>query len=141
MVISQKIFNGTIALLAKSLDLRSRNHHLITSNIANVDTPDYKAIHMDVEQALASRLATSQSVPLQRTHSGHLPLKQRQAEPEHAIRKDTGRLSLRGDGNTVDMDRSMARLSENSLLYNTAAQILRKKFDALRNVIQGGGGK
>ena len=135
-----KLFAGTIALLSRSLDLRSRNHHVIVSNIANADTPDYKSFHMDVEKAMAAQAQNSRSVPLQRTHTDHLPVKQRQVDSRNAIRPEADSISFRGDGNTVNLDRSMARLSENSLLYNAASQILRKKFAALKTVIQGGGG-
>ena len=47
-------------------------------------------------------------------------------------------LSLRGDGNTVDIDRTMGKLAENTLLYNAAAQLISKKFKGLKNVIKGG---
>ncbi len=46
--------------------------------------------------------------------------------------------SLRADGNTVDIDRAMADLAENTLKYKTAAQLLSAKLKSLRNVIQGG---
>jgi flagellar basal-body rod protein FlgB len=48
-------------------------------------------------------------------------------------------LSLRGDGNTVDIDRTMGQLAENTLLYKTAVQLISKKFNGLKNVIRGGG--
>jgi flagellar basal-body rod protein FlgB len=46
--------------------------------------------------------------------------------------------SLRADGNTVDIDRAMGDLSENTLKYKTSAQLLSSKLKGLRNVIQGG---
>ena len=46
--------------------------------------------------------------------------------------------SLRADGNTVDIDRAMGELAENSLKYKTSAQLLSAKLKSLRNVIQGG---
>jgi flagellar basal-body rod protein FlgB len=53
---------------------------------------------------------------------------------------DTPQFGLRGDGNTVDIDRSMADLAENNLLYNAAAQIIQQKFQALKSAILGGNG-
>jgi flagellar basal-body rod protein FlgB len=46
--------------------------------------------------------------------------------------------SLRGDGNTVDIDRTMGKLAENTLMYRTTAQLISKKFKGLKNVINGG---
>ncbi|MCK5419296.1 MAG: hypothetical protein KAI93_12335, partial [Desulfobacterales bacterium] len=46
--------------------------------------------------------------------------------------------NFRADGNTVDLDRTMGKLAENTILYRTAAQIIRKKFQGLKNAIQGG---
>jgi flagellar basal-body rod protein FlgB len=46
--------------------------------------------------------------------------------------------SIRGDGNTVDIDRTMGKLAQNTLLYNAAAQLLSSKFKGLKNAIKGG---
>ena len=46
--------------------------------------------------------------------------------------------SLRGDGNTVDLDKTMGDMAENTLLFKTAAQIISKKFQGLKEVIKGG---
>jgi flagellar basal-body rod protein FlgB len=46
--------------------------------------------------------------------------------------------SLRGDGNTVDIDRTMGDLSKNTLLYNAATQLISDKFKGLKNAMKGG---
>ena len=137
---SKRIFGGSIPLLSKALDLRSQKHNVIVSNIANVDTPDYKAFRMHVEEALEKGRGTSGSLQLNRTSRSHLPVGRRDAAGARITRESTSGHSLRGDGNTVDPDRSMSRMAENSLLYNTAAQILNKKLQGLKAVIQGGSG-
>jgi len=52
----------------------------------------------------------------------------------------SAQVTLRGDGNTVDMDREMSALAENQLHYKASTQILSKKFQRLRSIIQGGKG-
>jgi flagellar basal-body rod protein FlgB len=47
-------------------------------------------------------------------------------------------MTLRKDGNTVDLDREMAKLSENNLMYNALAQIVSRKFQGLKDAIKGG---
>jgi flagellar basal-body rod protein FlgB len=51
---------------------------------------------------------------------------------------DTQELSLRGDGNTVDIDKQMGNMAENTLMYKAAAQMIHSKFQGLKSAIQGG---
>jgi flagellar basal-body rod protein FlgB len=51
---------------------------------------------------------------------------------------DPPELNFRADGNTVDLDKTMGKLAENTILYRVAAQIISKKFIGLKNAIQGG---
>jgi flagellar basal body rod protein FlgB len=51
---------------------------------------------------------------------------------------DPPEFSLRGDGNTVNVDRTMGKLAENTILYKTAAQLISKKLTGLKNAIKGG---
>ena len=134
------LFDRTVSLLSRVLDLRARNHKVIVSNIANADTPDYKAFKMHVEEALQKQRGTGGSLQLTRTSHSHLPVGRQDAAGARITREPMSGHSLRGDGNTVDPDRTMSRMAENSLLYNTAAQILNKKLQGLKAVIQGGSG-
>jgi flagellar basal-body rod protein FlgB len=135
-----RIFGGTIDIATKALDLRSRRHEVIASNIANADTPGYKAFDVLVDEALQkSSSKHSDSMSVKQTHPGHLPAKaigtRNLDEPmiQHATN-----VSLRGDGNTVDMDREMSNLAANQLLYKATARIMSKKFEGLLHAIRGG---
>ncbi len=133
------LFGGTIELAVKSLDMRSRRHEVIISNVANADTPGYKAFDVLVDEAMAQRSATKPGLQMRQTHSGHLPTApsaERGLSPR--VIQTTAPNNLRGDGNTVDMDREMANLAENQLMYRSSAQIVAKKFQGLKNVIKGG---
>ena len=134
------LFDRTVSLLSRVLDLRARNHNVIVSNIANADTPDYKEFRMHVEEALQRYAETRKAFGLKRTCRTHLPIGRHDAAGARVTRQPTSPFSLRGDGNTVDADRSMSRMAENNLLYNTAAQILNKKLQGLKAAIQGGSG-
>ena len=76
---------------------------------------------------------------MKRTHPGHLPAKALGTRNLGApmIQPETT-VSLRGDGNTVDMDREMSNLAANQLLYKTTARIMSKKFEGLMHAIKGG---
>jgi flagellar basal-body rod protein FlgB len=133
------LFGGTLDLAVKSLNLRARRHKVIISNLANADTPDYKAFDLMVDEALGKRSAAASGLEMQRTHSGHLPTAVSASRgPSPQVVKIEAMNNLRGDGNTVDMDREMANLAENQLMYRTSARIASKKLQGLKNVIQGG---
>ncbi len=136
---SQGIFSGTIPILEKNLDLRSLKHNLIISNIANKDTPNYKAFDLAVEEELEKLTDTNKNMGLKKTHSTHLPASEIGADYSGVtIAPSSNGLVQRRDGNTVDVEAEMTNLAENSLLYDATAQIIRKKFQGLKVVIQGG---
>jgi flagellar basal-body rod protein FlgB len=136
------IFNQTITLLERSLDLRSSKHSAIVSNVANIDTPNYKAFDVMVEDELKKldrSTGTVNGVRMETTRAGHIE-PQRNPIRLTTVRSDDAKGSHveRRDGNTVDLDREMAGMAENSLMYTLSAQIVAKKFQSLRNVIEGG---
>ena len=139
---SDGIFNQTIAILERSLDLRAMKHRSIVSNVANIDTPNYKAFDLMVEdelQRLNRTTGDGQGVQVETTQVGHIKPQRPSLHPS-ALQPRTGDdMHLkRSDGNTVDLDREMAAMAENSLKYSLSAQIIAKKFQSLRNVIKGG---
>jgi flagellar basal-body rod protein FlgB len=133
------IDSKTITLLEKSLDLRSLQHKVLSSNIANMDTPNYKAVELAVEEEMNRDHRPARGLQLRRTHAGHLPIPNESADSVKLRAAKPPELSLRGDGNTVDVDRTMGQLAENTLLYKTAVQLISQKFNGLKNVIKGGG--
>jgi len=132
------IFGGTLSTLEKALDLRSIKHNLIVSNIANVDTPNYKAFDLIVEEEIGKSVRADSNTSIRRTQNGHLPVRATRTGNVRATIVAEPQLTLRADGNSVDMDTMMAKLAENNLMYNAMAQIIAKKFGGLKYVIQEG---
>jgi len=132
------VFSGSMPTLEKVLDLRSKKHSLIVSNITNADTPNYKAFDMMVEEELKKQGPAEKGFALKATHPDHLSSTHKGRMP--GIRQvEADSLTVkRSDNNTVDIDREMANLGENGLLYSAAAQILAQKFASLANAIKGG---
>jgi flagellar basal-body rod protein FlgB len=133
------LFGETLRTGAKALNLRAQRHDMIVSNLANADTPGYKAFDLMVEESIQKQSGSESQIALKRTHPGHLPTARARGT---GIRPEIIRLpeqnNLRGDGNTVDMDREMSNLAGNQLLYRASVQIVAKKFQDLKNVISGG---
>lgn len=139
---SNGIFNQTISLLERSLDLRATKHRSVVSNVANIDTPNYKAFDVMVDdemQRLQRSPEAGQAIRAEATRPNHIDPEKRVAG--RAIRRTRVGNDIhikRRDGNTVDLDQEMATMAENSLMYTLSAQIVAKKFQALRTVIEGG---
>ena len=135
---TQSLFDGTIAILQKSLNVGSVRHKVLTSNIANIDTPNYKAFEVVMEDARKHSSRLEGPIELVRTQPRHLSGPHSASNPIKIKTVDSSGNNFRADGNTVDLDRTMGKLAENTLLYRTAAQIIRMKFQGLKNAIQGG---
>ena len=112
---------------------------VIASNIANADTPNYKAFEMVVAEEMQRNQESGPKIPFARTNPNHLPRLHESTDLVTLKAAKAPDFSLRGDGNTVDIERTMGNLAKNTLLYNTAVQLISKKFSRLKNVIKGGG--
>ena len=130
------LFRDTISLLERSLNIRSLQHRVLSSNIANMDTPNYKAVELAVAEEINRNQDSASSVQLVQTQPGHLPLKYSPADHVKLKIAKPPEFSLRGDGNTVDLDRTMGKLAENTLLFRTAAQLISQKFSGIKNCNQ-----
>jgi flagellar basal-body rod protein FlgB len=133
----KNIFTETLQRLEKNLDLRSRKHDLIVSNIANKDTPGYKAFDLIVEEEIKG-MSNKENLELARTHPMHTKAKRdRQNDYQIGIITDNS-FTTESKENSVDLDREMGKLAENNLMFNVTSQIISKKINSLKNAIQGG---
>lgn len=121
----------------RALDVMSRRQALIASNIGNMDTPGYKTVDLDFQEALRNALDIEDSgTELRRTHPLHLP--HQGYEASDALARTVQGLPIRNDGNNVDLDREMLSLSETRARYEAAAQMLRVRLRQLRSAITEG---
>lgn len=133
------LFDGTMSLLQRTLNLRSAQQHALSANIANADTPRYRSFEVAVDEELRKLRPDGSRLEMVRTQAVHMPQPVNPATDSVSLRAGaaTG-FSLRADGNTVDIDRAMGDLAENTLKYKTSVQLLSAKLRSLKNVIQGG---
>ena len=123
------LFDKTTRALGASLTLRQTRNNVISSNVANAETPNFQAKKMDFENALARALDVED---LGGTASGAIG----RVGAEIYENPD---ISVNNDGNTVDMDKEMASLAENSLMYKAAVQLINKKMATLKYAATDGG--
>ena len=136
---TDRIFGSTMAILQRSLDLRSRNQQLIVSNLANADTPNYKAFKMIAANKVGHGARHGASMTMARTDNQHMAPRRQAGGGQPIERISANPHSIRGDGNTVELEKEMSNLAENTLMYNTATRLVANKFNLLKSVIKGGG--
>src|SRR5690554_6596178 len=118
----------------QTLALRQQRQETLASNIANADTPNYKA--RDFDFAAELKRATAQQggpVKLANTHAGHMQLKNSMATVDMQYRTPA---QNRLDGNTVDMDMERAQFLDNSLRYQADIQFTDDRINGLRKAMQ-----
>ncbi|MBI5756902.1 MAG: flagellar basal body rod protein FlgB [Planctomycetales bacterium] len=108
-------------LLAKMVDVANLRHKVLAQNVANVNTPGYRRLNVQFDEALANQLAK------------HGPRGLENATPE-IIEDDVSPSRL--DGNNVAIDSEMMRINKNTLLNNTYLQILATKMAMMRRATE-----
>jgi flagellar basal-body rod protein FlgB len=131
-------FDPIIGALNTSLNLRLTNQNVISANIANADTPGYKAQAMEFENALRQALDVGQGVKAEASEPGHILRRPTDAVHPEIYEDPNGVESL--DGNTVDRAAEMAKLAENQILYDASVEMLKRKLGMLKYAIGEGGG-
>ncbi len=119
--------------LPADLAVYSKRSGLLASNIANADTPGYKARDIDFRAALSQ--ASGDQLALKTTRGNHIASAgNRTSSPEVLYRVPT-QPSL--DGNTVDSQQEKARFTENAIRYQSTLTFLGGKFSGLKLAIKG----
>jgi len=112
-------FLEIIDLLEKALDIRAFYHRILASNIANVETPGYKEKDIDFRKELDSSTR----------EPAHIEVKVKETI-------DGGIAAI--DGNTVNMEDQIVKMTENTLMFNSLVQMINKKFTMIRYAINEG---
>ncbi len=131
-----KLFDRTILLLERVLDLRAAWHQVIASNIANEETPGYRAKELPFREALAAAARGELAGRLLVTHSRHLRPGEGGASPGAVRLADASAGATGLDANTVNLEVEMAKLTDNAMQYNAAAAIVAMRFQQLLAVIR-----
>lgn len=131
--------SSTHNLLAKALDYRSIRQDMISSNIANADTPFYKPRDIRFEDALAAEKAKilnqdSSKLDIAQTNSAHIPLQSESMSYRPKTFFRDGHMA-RNDGNSVDLDVETTEMSKNSVMFAALVNALKKDTMIYRSVI------
>lgn len=133
--LNRSLFDRTVSVLGRTLDYRVRNQRVITSNIANIDTPGYRPKQLKFDEELRKAVDSSQ-IGLRKTDRNHLPGSQQfPSSAKSSCVEEISAESIAGDA-SLDIDREMAKMAKNNLLYEATVKMLSRKFDLLRTAIE-----
>lgn len=125
--------NDKLDTLGDALKLRAQRQQLLAANIANADTPGYKAVDFDFATAL--NRARSPRIGLAATHPGHISTRRGGVEGLDIKYRVPFQDAI--DGNTVEIDREVAQFTENAIGYQARAQFLGDAIREMRFAISG----
>lgn len=146
-----RLFDKTTNLLHRALDLRGVKHQATISNIANQETPHYKAKELDFKKVIRDFLPLPIEGPMSVTHKAHFSFTMKLAQTNAAHIPINGHVwsaesyvtesqdkTTRIDQNNVNAEQEMARLSENNLMFNASSQMISGKFLGVKSAIREG---
>ena len=107
--------DSDMAFGREALDVRAYRQELLSSNIANADTPGYKTLDVEMPGDFTSVFAQFAPMPT-----------------------EVAGLSAHNDGNNVSIDRESRLLAENDIRFNLATQLLRSRIKGIRSAIEEG---
>jgi flagellar basal-body rod protein FlgB len=135
VIVVSRIDNA-LSFQQQALGLRAYRQEILAGNIANADTPNYKARDFDFSATLKEAVAgrSGGSLPLVTTSSQHLPGGVA-AGPARLMYRTPAQSSA--DGNTVDMDVERAQFSENAVQYEAGLTFISQHLKTLLAAVQG----
>lgn len=118
----------SIKLLENLIIYGAKRHGVLLSNIANVDTPNYK-----VKDLVFPKLIEEEKLRLEVTHEQHI-----QIEPQKELKEEVVELPNESweDKNNVEIDKEVAKITENSILYQSGLQLLSSRIKMFKNALR-----
>lgn len=110
----------SIEAMTAAMSLRLKRHAVIAGNIANADTPGYRPKQIAFEDSLQKAVHNRSIDSLGKLEGKTMTIDDGIARP---------------DGNSVSMDKQMANMTENTLLYSATAEFVARKFRMIKSVI------
>ncbi|TSB46405.1 flagellar basal body rod protein FlgB [Alkalicoccobacillus porphyridii] len=128
------LFSGTsFRSIELGINQAQKNQQILAHNIANADTPGYKAKERSFLNMLENEL-TNANLSAKKTNTSHVDF--RGGSSSSRLNELKGQYHHNGNG--VDIDKEMANLAENQIQYNALIERLNGRFSSLQSVIRGG---
>lgn len=125
-----------LSVYSQAMNFRTQRHQVLASNIANADTPHYKARDFKFADALTAAVGRDNSLnmSMKQTNGRHLQGSGANPLQPRLLFRNESQPSI--DGNTVESDVEMAQFSDNAIRYQAEIQFLTSKINGLRSALQ-----
>lgn len=120
----------------QALYVRAKRSEVIASNLANSDTPNYKAQDLDFKSVLRNAAGMADEGQMRITNAKHMQPGGSSASDADLLYRTPLQPSI--DGNTVDSQMEKSRFGENAMMYQTSLSFLTGKIKGLQKAIKGG---
>ena len=135
MLIDKLLFSDqTPLVLKKGLDFQSARNLMISANVSNMETPDFKAHDINFEKQLQEFIKSGDHLQMKSTNSKHFGpsndgLKAMKPQPFELTDPS------KSNGNNVNIDKEMGKLAENQIMYTAFIQLMMKRGSTVRSAI------
>ncbi len=130
----KSLFDKDINLMGKVMDMQLQRQNLVTSNLANLKTPGYKARKLMFEDELQSALGLDARGKMSRTDQRHMPAVFNAEGFSPEMEKAFKPRIVHGE-DRVNLDKEMATMAKTNLHYSALTTIIRSKFEGLKTII------
>ncbi|NQY22629.1 MAG: flagellar basal body rod protein FlgB [Campylobacteraceae bacterium] len=122
------------ALLFEQLSFRSERQKVISSNIANINTPHYKTKELIFEDEM--KKVDKNDLKMNITHENHIAFPSDEKQINKPILREVRGLEEQNDGNNVSLDTQMGEMSKNQMIFSALQQSIKTDSRLLRSVIE-----
>jgi flagellar basal-body rod protein FlgB len=126
-------FKNALGVHPEAISVRSKRSEILANNIANADTPNFKARDLDFKGLIKGEYEKRDRMSLDRTHQNHIPAEAITTESSLKYRIPT-QPSI--DGNTVETDIEQAQYARNALEFQSSFTFLNSKFKGLSKALR-----
>ncbi|MCU7932167.1 MAG: flagellar basal body rod protein FlgB [Candidatus Thiodiazotropha sp. (ex Codakia rugifera)] len=126
-------FDDLFGIHERALVLRSQRAEVLAANLANADTPGYKARDFDFNTLLNSEMDSSSR--MRTTHNQHIQAESGSVPPSQLLYRTPMQPSM--DGNTVDTEREHVAFSTNAVEYQASLGFINSKINGIRKALKG----
>ena len=124
-------FNEALGIHPHALSMREKRSEILAANLANADTPGYKARDLDFKSILKQNMPSAPT--MERTQAGHFA--PQQSLDSRVMYRNPTQVSL--DGNTVEANTEQARYAENAVQYQASLHFINGSFSELMTALRG----
>jgi len=133
----KSLFDSDMGLVGKVLDLQLQRQNVVTSNMANIKTPGYRARKLLFEEDLQAALGLDARGKMSRTNRKHMPAVFDPNGFGPQLEKAFKPRIVHGE-DRVDLDKEMSTMAKTNLHYSALTTVIRSRFEGLRQIITEG---